>query len=66
MQKIRHPKPCLELQKNFESLTTFAPLIEIYLPWNFQYFLMSCSLKVPKRGRCPFKQLMLRGILSRE
>ncbi len=46
-----HPNISLtEAFSNFESLTTFALLIEIYQPWKFKNFLMRCCRKAPEKG----------------
>ncbi len=39
-----------EVSGNFESMKTFALLIEIYLPCEFHKFPLSHSLETPKRG----------------
>ncbi len=39
-----------EVSGNFESMTTFALLIEIYLPCEFHKFPLSHSLETPERG----------------
>ena len=39
----------------FVSMTTFALLLEVYLPWKFQEFLFSRFLETPERGGGPLK-----------
>jgi len=39
-----------EVSGNFESMTTFALLIEIYLPCEFHKFPLSHSLETPETG----------------
>jgi hypothetical protein len=51
-----------EVSGNFESMTTFALLIEIYLPCQFHNFPLSHSLETPERRAVPliknFKKLI--------
>ena len=39
----------------FVSMTTFALLLEVYLPWKFQEFLFSRFLETPERGGVPLR-----------
>ena len=47
--------PLKEASDNFESMTSFALLIDIYLPWEFHKFSLSHSLERPERGGGPLK-----------
>lgn len=41
---------------NFGTMTNFAPLIEIYLPWNFHKFSLSRCWETPEREESPWWQ----------
>ena len=64
----RHISP-KEVSKSFESITSFAPLIEIYWPWKFHKFSLNRSRENPERrgsslGKCYHWWLIIHTFVS--